>query len=420
MRCRDRSAVLNLCCGLVTLLAVAALRADEGGDVHFERHQLSDRYYCDGVAAGDINADGHPDIVAGPFWYEGPDFRQAHEFYEAVVLPPQESPSNSMFSFVRDFNHDGRLDILVLGRVHKHPAVWYENTGRFDELWPQHHVFERVRGESPTLVDLHGDGVPHLISHWDGRWGSLAPDPQDPVSPWKFHPVGEDEQWPQFYHGEGSGDLNADGRIDLLLNDGWYEHPPAPSESWTFHRGRFSLRRGGAQMFVDDVDGDGDQDVISALHGHEWGLAWFERVASGTEDADSDRPVGEDWFREHLIMDDRSREQEFGVAFSQVHALDYADIDGDGHRDIVTGKRMWAHGPAGDVEPNADPVVYWFQYTRTPDGQVRFVPHEVDRRSGVGVQIQVVDVNLDGRADILTASKLGTFLFLNRSTSIAE
>ena len=173
-------------------------------------------------------------------------------------------------------------------------------------------------------------------------------------------------------------------------------------------------------MFMDDVDGDGDQDVISALHGHEWGLAWFERLAEGRHDEQHDRQVGNDWFREHLMMDDRSREAEFGVAFSQVHALEYADIDGDGQKDVITGKRMWAHGPTGDVEPGGDPVVYWFQMIRQNDGTVKSVPHLVDRRSGVGVQIAAVDVNQDDRTDILTASKLGTFLFLNRSADYSE
>jgi hypothetical protein len=206
-----------------------------------------------------------------------------------------------------------------------------------------------------------------------------------------------------------------------VINDGWYEQPPAPSESWAFHRGNFSLRRGGAQMFADDIDGDGDQDIISALHGHDWGLAWFEQLADAVaRDEENDRQVGDDWFREHRIMDDRSREAEFGAAFPQVHALEYTDIDGDGHQDIVTGKRLWAHGPTGDVEPNAAPDVYWFQFTRTSNVVVRFVPHLVDQHSGVGTQICTKDVNSDGRIDILTASKLGIFLFLNQPAGKVE
>ena len=409
---------------LVLLMVVAGDREyaaaedrPEAGSVRFEKQQLTDRYYCDGITAGDINGDEQTDVVAGPFWYEGPQFERAHAFYEAVPLVPEASPSNSMFSFVHDFNGDGRNDILVLGRVHLHPAQWYENPGDSDELWIPHFAFERVRGESPAFVDLDGDGVPQLICHWDGRWGTISPNVDQPTEPWGFQAVGENEEWPQFYHGEGVGDVNNDGHLDLIINDGWYEQPTTADGDWTYQRGRFSLRKGGAQMFVDDVDDDGDQDVITALHAHEWGLAWFEQIDPSTADAAADRHIGNTWFREHIIMDDREHEAEYGAAFSQPHAVGLADIDGNGHRDIVVGKRMWAHGPTRDKEPNADPVVYWFQHTVRPDGSVHYEPRLIDRASGVGTQITIADVNNDGRVDVLTSSKLGAFVFINRSTS---
>lgn len=371
-------------------------------EITFQKQVLSGRYYCDGITSGDINADGNVDVVAGPFWYEGPTFTKAHEIYEPVSLVLEESPSNSMFSFVHDFNNDGRLDVLVLGRVHKHEAKWYENPGNNDVLWNSHFVFERIRGESPTLVDMNGDGVPQLICHWEGCWGYVQPDQKSPTSSWKFTPIGANEDWPQFYHGEGVGDVNDDGRLDLMTNDGWYEQPKQPAPLWKFHRLKFSEQRGGAQMFAYDVDADGDSDVISAVDAHGWGLAWYEQNST-----DGNAP-----FTEHLLMHDHSQKKEFGVAFTQPHALVLADINGDGLQDIVTGKRMWAHGPTGDIEPNAAPVVYWFELTRTQNG-VKYVPHLVDDNSGVGVQIHAADVNKDGRVDIMTASKLGSFLFLN-------
>lgn len=390
----------------------AATAGDVRSPVRFERLVLTDQYYCDGVAAGDINSDGVTDVVAGPFWYEGPDFSVAHAFYEPVALPPAESPSNSMFSFVHDFSGDGRPDILVLGRVHKHEAKWYENPGVSGSLWKSHFAFERVRGESPTLVDIRGDGTRQLLCHWDGRWGWIEPDPSAPTAPWTFFPVGDNEDWPQFYHGEGVGDVNGDGRLDVVINDGWYQHPapdaraaPDVQSGWQFHRRKFSQGRGGAQMFVDDVDGDGDQDVLSAVDAHGWGLAWYEQKETS---------VGSR-FRERLIMGDRTLEPSLGVAFTQPHALDLADIDGDGLKDIVTGKRRWAHGPDGDIEPSAAPVVYWFQLQRGEDGEPRYVPHLIDDHSGVGVQIVAEDINHDGRTDVLTASKLGTFVFINRT-----
>jgi hypothetical protein len=167
------------------------------------------------------------------------------------------------------------------------------------------------------------------------------------------------------------------------------------------HAFRFH-EKGGAQMFAYDVDGDGDNDVVTSLDGHGWGLAWFEHVERG----------GEIVFVEHAIMGDRSEEENYGVAFSQPHAMEMADIDGDGLKDIVVGKRRWAHGPHKDAEPNAAPVVYWFELQRER-GSARFIPRLIDNASGVGVQIATVDVDQDGRVDILTASKLGAFLFRN-------
>ncbi len=373
----------------------------------FIKRVLVDRYFCDGVNHGDFNRDGKRDIVAGPFWHEGPSFEKKHAIYPPVALPPAASPSNSMFSYVWDFDGDGWDDILVLGRVHKHQAAWYQNPAKSGKPWRKHFAFERIKGESPPFLDIDGDGSPEILTHDEKQWGRVAPDKSDPTKPWRFHPLSESGEWPQFYHGTGVGDINGDGRLDLILTEGWYEQPAknAATAQWRKHAFQFSPHRGGAQMFAYDVDGDGANDVITSLHGHEWGLAWWEQIKDGD---------GGISFRMHQLMGTREEEAKYGVAFSQPHALDLADIDGDGLKDIVIGKRRWAHGPTGDVEPNAAPVVHWFQLVRQPDGSASFKPHLIDDNSGVGVQISAADVTGDGRIDVLTASKLGTFLFVNQ------
>jgi len=221
--------------------------------------------------------------------------------------------------------------------------------------------------------------------------------------------LGAEGDWDQFHHGQGVGDINGDGLPDIVINQGWLARDNSQTadadSSWRFHPHLFSKQRGGAQMLVYDVDGDGDRDVVTSLDAHGWGLAWFENTL--------DDKTRERSFIQHTFMGSREEEAKYGVAFSQPHALAAGDIDGDGLTDVIVGKRRWAHGPKGDIEPNSPAVLYWFGLERTDDG-VHFRPHLIDDSSGVGLQIAVTDVNRDGHLDILTASKLGTFLFLAR------
>ena len=387
----------------------------EKGSPNFSEMQLSDLFYSEGINAADVNQDGDQDIVSGPFYYLGPSFEVRQEIFNPQAFSP-DGWTESDFTFVYDFNQDGWPDLLTTRGLGTE-AVLYENPQGKVGHWKSHVVYPAVGNEAPQLADLTGDGRPELVmvdvsSRGEkvaekGHLGYAKPEEGNPTKPWTFHAISSEASWGRFSHGLGVGDINEDGRTDVITADGWWEQPASleGSPSWTHHAYSFS-ETGGADMFAYDVDGDGDQDVITSLDAHGWGLAWFENKAAGEE--------SEKAFEKHTIMGTRAEEEKYGVAFSQLHALELADLNGDGHKDILTGKRWWAHGDSyNDPEPYAPSVLYWFELTEGTGSKVRFVPHLIDNNSGVGVQVVAEDVSGDGAPDVLTAARKGAFLFVN-------
>ena len=395
----------------------------------FRRVQLHDQFWSEGAAFGDLNNDGINDVVAGPWWWEGPDFTTRHEYYPAaatfdlalgpitsVKVPGFEGAlgrenrySDNFFAWVHDFDGDGWNDILIVGFPGRDTS-WYENPRGRPGHWARHRVFDQTDNESPTFTDLTGDGRPELVCITKGRYGYARPDPKDPRAPWRFHPISPDNKYGNFTHGMGVGDVNGDGRPDLLEKDGWWEAPPSLDGDpiWRFHPQTFGA--GGSQMHAYDVNGDGLNDVVTALTAHEFGLAWFEQYRDG----DAIR------FREHVIMNREPHENAYGVKFSELHAVELADMDGDGIKDIVTGKRFWSHGRTGDPDRNDRAVLYWFRTVRMPDRRVEFVPYLVDDESGVGTQVTVGDVTGNGLPDIVVANKKGAFVHLHGKKTVGR
>ena len=155
-------------------------------------------------------------------------------------------------------------------------------------------------------------------------------------------------------------------------------------------------------MFAYDVDGDGDNDVITSLAAHDFGLAWYEQVRDG----------GVTKFRQHLIMGDRPEQNRYGVVFSEPHSVKLADIDGDGLKDIITGKTYYSHHKQSPMW-DAGAVVYWFRLRRTPAG-VDWVPYKADGESGIGRQLVVHDLNNDGLPDLAAGGMKGAHVLLHR------
>lgn len=396
---------LVICLALILDISFACA-AGQSQIPTYKRLKLVDAFLAEGANCGDINGDGVIDVVAGPYWFAGPDFTERVAFYDGKSFDI-EGYSDNFLTFVHDINLDGHADILVFGFPGK-AARWYRNPAGKSGSWPVHIAFPTVDNESPTFADITGDGRPELIFHTKGRLGFAEINSDDPTQPWKFLPISEPRGYQRFTHGLGYGDLNGDGRIDLLTKEGWWEQPAQIDQRpWPFHSVEFA-EFGGAQMLVSDVDGDGDQDVITSKHAHGYGLSWFENY----------REASTIKFREHLIMGEHPEDKSHGVAFSQLHALALADFDDDGIDDIVTGKRFWAH--QGKDVGGHDPAVLYAFLTVRENQQVHFEPHRIDTNSGVGTQVVAKDINRDGQPDIIVGNKKGVFVQLSNTKSERE
>ncbi|HSW44164.1 MAG TPA: family 16 glycoside hydrolase [Phycisphaerae bacterium] len=349
----------------------------------FRKHVIDSEFRAEAVAAADINRDGRLDLVAGECWYESPDFKP-HKFRTVEM---RDGYADVRFDVPEDINGDGWIDIAT---CHRGPVLeWLENPKGEDRLWTGHKVGESVSTEPMIFVDLDGDGRGDYVGATEPRditgcalgWWKPGVDPRPS---WTMQVIGKQIGCD---HGIGVGDINRDGRLDVLTGRAYYEAPAKPANGWKRYPFERSLTH---QAVVCDFDGDGDQDVAGGCP-HDYGLFWYEQVP-GPEG--KKRP-----FARHTI----------DGSISQLHALVTADIDGDGDLDLVTGKRYKAHA-GGDPGTDDPALLVWYELTRK-DGKATFTRHVIDDDSGVGYAVSAVDFDGDGDVDVLVSNKKGVFFF---------
>jgi hypothetical protein len=272
-----------------------------------------------------------------------------------------------------------------------------------------------IGNEETLLRDIDGDGKPEIIHTGQNTLRYSKPNADNPTGPWQVTTISEPGPWGvNISHGLGVGDIDGDGLKDYVTAYGWWKQPPKGSgdKLWKYHPVEFARwgasqgGAGGAEMGIYDVNGDKLNDVVTALEGHGFGLAWHEqkRDASGAIS-----------FVRHTIMDSVLDNNAGGVWFTQPHAVTFADINQDGILDMVTGKRHHSHFQYADPDNWDMPVVYVYKVVRNPKvpGGAEFVPELVHNRSGVGSHIATGDLNKDGTMDIVTSGASGTFIFFN-------
>ena len=356
--------------------------------ISFKKHVISNRFVSEGVAIGDVNHDGKTDILAGNYWYEAPEWKP--HLLHADTLNPVPQYSTSFLNYAIDVNNDGWIDLIRFDQPGS-VCMWYENPKNKNSLWKGHMILTSAGIESPAFVDVDKDGRNDIICN----------DTLKKQVVWLKSPVAKnDTTWQRFIisrdsvratnrytHGLGWGDIDKDGKNDVIIKSGWWQSPAdVKQEDWQFHSA--DLGEDCANMYVLDVDQDGDEDVISSS-AHNYGLWWHEQK----QDAQ-----GNTIWQTH----------EISKLFSQSHALMLKDINSDGYPDLITGKRYRAHN---DGDPGAfdAAVLYWFEFI--PGKNPRWVPHLIDDNSGIGLSFVVEDINNDKLPDIIISNKKGVFFF---------
>ncbi len=406
-RSRSTLAVLVKCGSRISRSRTSNRRVTpaEKSSPRFRVQHFEDFYYGWSAAAGDFNHDGVLDVTIGNRYYLGPSFTDSRELYLGQAFNPAKEYGPAMVNYAGDYTGDGWDDILVAES--RAPALYVNPRGE-SRRWTRYTVFPEVVSESITFTDVNNDGKADAVFAGSNKVQWATSDPANPTGPWKSYAVSEAGPWGASIHGIGAGDINGDGKVDLIAPHGWWEQPAggATVTPWTFHQGAFGRAgNAGGNIEIYDVNGDKLPDVVTALAAHGFGLAWYEqkRDAAGTIS-----------FVEHQIMGDFAAKNPGNVTFTELHALTMADVDGDGMKDIITGKRAWAHLDSySDPDSMGAAVLYWFKTVRDPKapGGARFVPELIHNRSGVGSMIQVADLNKDGAIDIIAGTNRGGHIF---------
>lgn len=353
--------------------------------VKFETHRIA-QVRSEALGVADFNGDGKLDIVAGPSLYLAPDWKPtAIRKLSGSVDDQGLGYMDDFMNLPLDMDDDGKLDVVSCGWFNKSVHWYRQSAGDWQEEIVESSVGNEY--ESGDLVDIDGDGkateiMPHGTKTY---WFEKTQLPSGKSGLMK-HVISEKVM----SYGGGVGDVNGDGRPDVLRPEAWFEGPADPRKGvWKEHTWALGAKDGKAehtpQMLVFDVNADQLPDVVTS-DAHKHGIFWYEQV----------RADGKTIWKQHIIDE----------SWSQAHSLALADINGDGTPDLITGKRFMAHNGT-DPDEFGKLGVYWYELKcgTNPTWTKHIISY--DEGIGSGVNLRAVDLDKDGDVDVVVTGKWG-------------
>ena len=311
---------------------------NEGGNpVQWTKQQIDNNTgICLSVSIADIVRDGLPDIV-GISTDRNQLFYYKNEGGDPVTWTKQiiSSITDPHEIYVCDFDNDGNQDVFVAGMSDTGEITWWHNDGGDPVEWTKQVISNHEPGARSVHVgDIDGDGDNDVagaifatdeVTWWRNDGGN-------PIS-WTKMVVANDFDGSHRIQVE---DMDNDGDMDLIATAymaaeiAIWTNDDGLGTSWSKHSVVNDL--GGAVIGVAaDINSDGFMDVFGTAQGTHT-AAWYKNKGNGALE-----------FREYILDD----------SFLGVWPAFVGDIDNDRDMDLLAGGnnnneiRWWVNSQAG-------------------------------------------------------------------------